>query len=211
MDGGLVANNPSFQAWLEVNAMHRLNPEGCRSATGGIQYFVSLGTGKGAPRDLVVSGNHIRRFVSIIKGALGKMTDPEPAHIQTAGHCPEGTYFRFNVENGLENMKLDEYKIHRGVKVTVQSINEAVSTYLADRSVRRDLSQLASRLVDHRRARSVALDHGFADGHANGHAEPHNYPHANVYSEAPTSPATITRRTTLPEMDAVRGQAELAP
>lgn len=190
--------------------MHRKNHEKCKAQRGGIQYFVSLGTGKGAPHDVIVSGNHIRRLVSIVKGALGKMTDPEPAHIQTAGHCPEGSYFRFNVENGLENIKLDEYKVYKKDHLTVQNITMAVSTYVANQTVRRELKTLATHLVRQRRARSHALAHyGFANGHANGHTHASDYSHTNGYSEAPTSPAIITRRTTLPEMDAAPRETEM--
>ncbi|GAB7349121.1 hypothetical protein MBLNU459_g8067t1 [Dothideomycetes sp. NU459] len=211
IDGGLQANNPSYQAWLEVNAMHQKNPERCQSTRGGIQCFVSIGTGKGAPHDLIVDGNWIRRLVSIVGDALAKMTDPEPIHAHTESHCADGTYFRFNVEKGLEKMKLDEYKVQNHEPLTVQRITTAVSTYLnQDQDARNNLRVLATNLVEQRRTRHDILASRSGNGLANGHGSGVSRVRSSEHAEAPASPVTLRRRPTVPEMEAQHVESELA-
>lgn len=157
MDGGLEANNPSDLAWGEVNSMHQNNPGGkCPSTLGGVHHLLSIGTGKGAERRINIRSGRIRRGISIVKKGLNEMTNPEHVHShmeRMAQIISDGVYSRFNVENGLEKIKLDEFKRLDDVDITLKKIEECVNTYLSEPDIIQSLEKVARRLVDHRRDR----------------------------------------------------------
>lgn len=159
MDGGLLANNPSQLARNEVISMHRYHPSGsCKPPTGGssengtdgIRLLVSLGTGKQASQQISRGWTKLLR---VVKFALGQMTDPEPVHIHLRDSLDPGMYYRFNVEEGLRKMNLDEWIVKGENNVTLSKMKDAVSEYFQDGAVRDRAIALAKELVEHRRAR----------------------------------------------------------
>lgn len=160
LDGGLLANNPSQLARAEVNSMHRNHPSGaCRLAEGtpegGIRFLVSLGTGKQASQLITRGAGPIPKLLSIIRRALKEMTNPEHVHLdlqRALGALDPSVYYRFNVEEDLRNMKLDECIVKGGDNLTFSKIEKAVREYfkgdVGDRARR-----LARQLVEHRRQR----------------------------------------------------------
>lgn len=165
MDGGVLANNPSFIAFNEINAMHKeLSPNhACRHATGGIRYMVSLGTGKGAPQNIFRDGNPLYKVFSIVGTAIQRLTDPEGEHTHMSTLCQDSPcrYKRFNVPNGnsansLEGIALDDCKIGSdGSNSTLREIARCTDAYLREYTVRQELRKLARWLVDHRRAKCI--------------------------------------------------------
>ncbi|KAL1301849.1 hypothetical protein AAFC00_006034 [Neodothiora populina] len=155
MDGGLEANNPANWAWNEASVMHKHNPAGdCSSTRGGIRHLVSIGTGKRAERHFNVRADRIRRGIGLVRQSLNQMTDPEPTHNSmktVAENFTDDVYFRFNVERGLEDMKLDEFVVVNGMDMTLRTIEDKVAVYI--RENRDQFKKLAKRLVDHRRQR----------------------------------------------------------
>jgi hypothetical protein len=166
LDGGLIANNPTKYAWAEANSMHLNHPSGeCPShgLKGGIRYLVSVGTGKRA-EETIKSGK-IRKALSIFNRGVQSITDPEAAHVWMEENVPkDDIYYRFNVEHGLENMKLDDCRIGRdGHNTTSHEIQAAVATYLRDGEIRGRLEKLAKQLVQNRRQKCKPQDRSFRD------------------------------------------------
>lgn len=181
MDGGLVENNPSCEAWREASAMHRnrcstechINAEHwnsqaerhhhCNAADSesGISNFISIGTGKGAPRTFFSNKNFMHKIVKLIKRSLNGMTDPEPNHdrmMDLTTHT-EVYYARLNVDSGLENMKMDECQLHNGrngvQNMTIVALRRITEIYLEQKATKRALREAAERLVCVRRGRTA--------------------------------------------------------
>lgn len=169
--------------------MHRKNPERCEGP--GIACFVSIGTGKGAQRKLLVRGSYVRKLYSIVRRAVDSMTDPEPVHHIMEAQCSPGVYHRFNVQRGLENMAMDECQMHRDTNLTFLTISGAVQDYVDNTDARDHLQRVARQLIDHRRARQDAA----RQAQARVHAKP-RYPLGSELPqspvEAPSSPASYS-------------------
>lgn len=154
MDGGLLANNPSQLVRAEVNSMHRHHPSGgCKTSEGGMRFLVSLGTGKQADQLITRGAGPIPKLLSIVRRALKKMTDPELVHEDLQRALDPSVYFRFNVEESLKKMKLDECIVKAGDNITFGRIEKAVKDYFNDGDVWDRAKELAKQLVEHRRER----------------------------------------------------------
>ena len=152
-DGADGLNNPTEQAIGEVREIHGHV----------IEVVASFGTGQREPRsqrqERFMDRWHIRRQVKRFEGwfqaGKRKITDCEETHerIQQyvshhAGMPGAYRYFRFNVEEGLGKMKLDECK-----PTTFPIIKACVQAELRKGEVQRQLQALAQQLVDERRNR----------------------------------------------------------
>jgi hypothetical protein len=164
LDGGLIANNPSRYAWVEANTMHLNHPSGScpnEGTHGGVRFLVSIGTGKRAEEQ--IKSGRIRKALSLITRGVQKMTDPEETHIhmeELLGNDHD-IYHRFNVEEGLQDMKLDDCELDgAGNNSTYHRINDAVSNYLRDADVSDHLEELAQMLVDNRRQKCNPQNRG---------------------------------------------------
>ncbi|KAG9669537.1 FabD/lysophospholipase-like protein, partial [Aureobasidium melanogenum] len=159
LDGGLLANNPSQHARYEVNSMHRHHPSGsCKPSEGGtpdggIRFLVSLGTGRQADQLITRGAGPIPKLLSIVRRALKKMTDPEPVHQELQRALDPSVYYRFNVEEDLKKMKLDECIVKGEDNITFSRIESAVRNYFNNGVVRDSAQFLAKQLVKHRRER----------------------------------------------------------
>ncbi|KAH0255951.1 FabD/lysophospholipase-like protein, partial [Aureobasidium melanogenum] len=159
LDGGLLANNPSKFARAEVISMHRYHPSGsCKPSNegtpkGGIRFLVSLGTGKQADQLITRGAGPIPKLMSIVRRALKKMTDPEPVHRDLQDALDPSVCYRFNVEEGLKKMKLDECIVKGEDNITFSRIERAVRNYFNDGEVWNRAQFLAKQLVKHRRER----------------------------------------------------------
>ncbi|KAF1351853.1 acyl transferase/acyl hydrolase/lysophospholipase [Delphinella strobiligena] len=160
MDGGLVANNPTWHAWYEVSSMHTDNPWGCGAQQGCIRFLVSLGTGKGAPTNLFSDGNMFHQILKIFGSAMDELTNPEGVDVTMRNMVNQflpgaDIYTRFNVPKALQNMKLDECE-KKGR--TFNKISKAVNVYLRSENgaARNQLNALARQLVEHRRSKCRA-------------------------------------------------------
>ncbi|EPE34619.1 FabD/lysophospholipase-like protein [Glarea lozoyensis ATCC 20868] len=150
MDGGVQADNPATFAWREVVQMARNNDTNT-TAGKAIACFLSIGTGKSKYE------------------IFGRK-------VQSRAHEAATPYFRFNVKEGLQDVKLDERteknrkvrndntekeeKISMSTLAYLQFVTEA---YLASKetmvpraaevSVMDEVQRCATKLVDYRRAR----------------------------------------------------------
>ena len=153
MDGGVMANNPSLEAWIEVRSMLQHRDQGRRDgqSQSGIGLLLSVGTGVRAPNTIFSRGNWYRKLRQLIGKATGDMTDCELIHrIMNAFLDGAIPYYRFN-STGLETMKMDECRNNQ----TFQDISNRTTQYLdpQDRPLNDALEDCARNLVRMRRGR----------------------------------------------------------
>ncbi|KAH8585557.1 acyl transferase/acyl hydrolase/lysophospholipase [Bisporella sp. PMI_857] len=164
-DGGTEANNPTFEAIRELRLLHGRYPS----------IVASFGTGKvqAASVFLNQANNHphwlrvIDRTNRLLKRATAALTEAEKTHAfmqETYRQHPDNmNYSRFNVEENLGTMKLNEWKANRttddGRKCsTLEHIEICTKAELAKRSTQEHLKILAERLVELRRQRTRDTD-----------------------------------------------------
>ena len=60
-------------------------------------------------------------------------------------------YYRFNVENGIGSVRVDEWKKRKDTNKTLQLIEDMTNDYIANFDVDQQLQRCAERLVELRR------------------------------------------------------------
>jgi len=169
MDGGIVANNPTWLAFREVQQVRRFKANS-------VALVLSIGTGKSGPLSAFGEGL-FGRYWALLKYAKKKASESEEPHTkmeeyvrehrhqarnsQPAQHTDHRplVYERLNVEIGLENMKLDDWKCKNRLgrayesNRTLDKIKNVTRTYLDDAAVQTKLNELAEILVNSRRER----------------------------------------------------------
>ena len=115
IDGGFGANNPCVEIYDEVR---RMNNDSNKCT----KLILSIGTGKnnGASR---FNGHGFSRYVNYLNFARKWASDSEQTHLTMlkAKHNLGFGYFRFNVEDGLGQMKLDEWRARGPVRIKIGS------------------------------------------------------------------------------------------
>ncbi|KAH8660662.1 acyl transferase/acyl hydrolase/lysophospholipase [Tricladium varicosporioides] len=164
IDGGFgSANNPTIYAYEEVRQMSDDdNP---------IALTISIGTGLRRDVSPYSDGAFLGKWAAYVRFARHIATDSEETHRgmerQQESHRrllrrykPElvEEYHRFNVEHGMEDMKLGEWKTRQtqdGIQyLTLEKMEEATRAYYEQESVQADLRRFAGILVVNRRQRS---------------------------------------------------------
>ena len=161
-DGGLGSNNPVLEIFREVATMHGDN--GCV-----VDLMVSIGTGEADFVKLHSSGP--KKISSYLNATKALATDSAEQHKAMEGLLRIGgldsvQYHRFNLprEQGLKNMKLDEWKtagklrptkqgLKRRKESTLDKIKRLTRDYYTRDDVQEEIRKVAQRLVNHRRAR----------------------------------------------------------
>jgi predicted acylesterase/phospholipase RssA len=154
-DGGFGTNNPAWEVIWEVTQM-----TGKTSDLGNIALMVSIGTGM-SPLSKFGQGL-LGKYYAYFRAAKKLAVDSENVHDRmmtvTGGKDGKVPYYRFNVRDGLGEMKLDEWKApkkwrRRKENLTLKCIREKTDDYLQLREVQDDLEKLAKILVENRRKR----------------------------------------------------------
>lgn len=134
MDGGLGRNNPIRSVWNEATNIWcaekgQLEPM--------VKCLVSIGTGNSGYASV---GDDIKSFLRTLKNIA---TDTENTTTQSLsdhrGLLDQQRYFRYNVEQGLQNVGLEEYRQQA-------LIESATQTYLANELQKRSLRASAKNL-----------------------------------------------------------------
>ena len=122
-----------------------------------VQLLLSLGTGKKNARKRRQNSGW-RLYWAFINAAAQWAAQSEGTH-NTMVDATRGAakYFRLNVEEGLERMKLDECK-GKGGGNTFQYIRAKTDAYLNKDAVAKEVSNIAQELVAIRHARSTHQD-----------------------------------------------------
>lgn len=144
IDGGFGANNPSEEVCQSVQQLSNDQP-------GAVSELVSIGTGKKNER----GGKGFVLPLRYARQAIKMATDSERVHrSMLRGSKQDGyQYSRFNVERGLEKIKLDTWKGKKGAK-TLDCIKRKTMEYLENGEVQRKVDEVAERLVRIRRSRA---------------------------------------------------------
>ncbi|KAA8568084.1 hypothetical protein EYC84_008495 [Monilinia fructicola] len=151
VDGGfgVFCNNPTSRAFAEIEQIH---------GKGTVALTLSIGTGR--PTQLQPIEKHKSTLCShvahLIRYMADAATNAENTHeyvqkLLEAQGCP---YERFNVEGGLGDVDLGEWRMQRGENVTLKKINEQTDNYLNQPDVRRRMERVAKMLVDNRLERA---------------------------------------------------------
>lgn len=156
-DGGFGCNNPSLEAFTEVVNMNNEN-------VGAVALLLSIGTGESRiSRFAQGKWSQVYQFV---KAAKKMASDSQKVHDDMLRFSENGTrfpYYRFNVRDGLSEMKLDEWKKAKGGGLgTLGQLTSATQEYLRHGfinqqrtiSVRQSLYEVAEKLVAARRQRA---------------------------------------------------------
>jgi hypothetical protein len=162
-DGGLGSNNPVQEIFWEVATMH--------GNTGSVvDLIVSIGTGQAD--GVTFHSEGLGKLFSYINATKALAIDSEQKHvgmeaiIENSEGFESVHYQRFNLpkEQGLKNMKLDEWKetgkrratkrgFERREESTLQKIKRLTHQYCQTDDVMKYIVEVAQRLVSHRRAR----------------------------------------------------------
>jgi hypothetical protein len=159
LDGGFgtQANNPSWFAFVEVSQMHGNNEKA-------VALTCSIGTG--IPKKITAfpeTNSLFGKYKTLFRYTVATASDSEMTHrtmLQYTTQIGIG-YERFNVEGGIGDINLGEWKIKklkhpkRRVNVTLATIEQATNAYLQQTDVRKRLTKVAETLVRHRKDRSL--------------------------------------------------------
>lgn len=113
VDGGFGANNPCREIYEEVRRMNN-NSQSCASI------ILSIGTGKNNEARRF-KGTGFQRYLNYLNFARKWASDSEQTHLAMLNARSEGhfDYFRLNVEEGLDLMKLDEWRARGPVRTKI--------------------------------------------------------------------------------------------
>ncbi|KAI5211922.1 FabD/lysophospholipase-like protein [Aureobasidium subglaciale] len=216
IDGGVEVNNPTQHAWAEAASMHKNHPAGpCPNSAShsGIRFLVSVGTGLQASQR-VASGGLLLLRLSLLKKGVKSMTDPEKAHEWMTEAADASVYYRFNVDRGMEDMRLDECQMHGSTNYTLKDIAVSVHEYVNKPEIERRLIQLARGLVNHRRqtrgypsarpehpTRTHPLPNGVTELSASSPQTIETYPAYELPPQSPHSPRELQDMSPSPARD----------
>jgi hypothetical protein len=172
LDGGLGTNNPSFHGYVEVHSMHsekgprRVTEEDAAQRKPVVSVLISTGTGRRAMVSRFGNKGILRQLFGVVSYAQALATDGEETNDTTRKICEQsGTkYFRFNVNDGLENIGLDGWIGPRPPHLTYPSITKVegllaaieatTMTYLATQEVQESIKECANVVMMARRFRA---------------------------------------------------------
>lgn len=167
LDGGMGANNPGLIAFKEVRKLHDKPPD----------LLVSIGTGVKKPRaekkpkreryrdyfeylkrtDTTGRKQFFKKWFELVDFVKDFASDSEG--IERNVHdfaCETNTFYkRFNVEDELGHVLLDEWKPPRTGADTLSRIEQATRQYLNDADVQVSLEETAKKLVSLRQERAM--------------------------------------------------------
>ena len=128
LDGGFGANNPTVEIYEEVRRMNNNNDKSTAS-------IISIGTGKNNEQRISSRLKGKDKVKEFFKAGLGGKyldymnfakvwaTNSETAHVDMTRRWVDShkifEYYRFNVEQGLDTMKLDEWKQRGRLRVGI--------------------------------------------------------------------------------------------
>jgi hypothetical protein len=97
-DGGLGFNNPIYELWEEAQDVLKYQPLRC---------LVSIGTGMPGVQPV---GSSLKTLFETLRAIATETQKTHERFSLSHAENTKGRYFRFNVDRGMENIGLDEYK-----------------------------------------------------------------------------------------------------
>ena len=145
LDGSLASNNPTMETVKEICSLSGKAKEA-------IGLVLSIGTGI---QPLPASTNIGPAFIRSLQRLVNKTLNSEHTHEVTKFYAYQSfTYKRFNVQEGLGNIKLDDWKPKKNRNITLDQISAATTLYLQQPSIKAEITETAKILVENRRKRS---------------------------------------------------------
>lgn len=117
LDGGMGANNPCEELYGEVRRMNNGSNK-C------VRIILSIGTGKNN-KAARFNGKGRSRYWNYMNWAKKWASDAQGPHermLRLQRERKEFPYFRLNVEQGLDEMKLDEWRVRGALRTTVGKV-----------------------------------------------------------------------------------------
>lgn len=160
LDAFRFGQNPTLYAFDEVSQMHGSTPDS-------VTLTVSIGSGDLSKRPSP-SGGKTKTFRAVHARIIYSLLHYDEAHDQMLrnehrlrGTRRESLYERFNVQSGLQDVSLGEWKMKKPllgsktpVNLTFVKIQSATHAYLEQPEVQTRLRAVAKRLVKNRRERA---------------------------------------------------------
>ncbi|KAH0541704.1 hypothetical protein FGG08_003867 [Glutinoglossum americanum] len=159
-DGGTWENNPSVEGFNEACSMYRQETGASAAQYCPVGVLVSIGNGIGAPLSTFSRVRALRKSLGLVGNSDRSLMDPERVHrhmTETARHWGI-PYYRFNVDTGLGDVEMDEWKgVVGNHSITFSAIESATRRYLDQIDVRNELNDCAQQLVNYRRRRCPTI------------------------------------------------------
>jgi len=176
LDGGFGSNNPCEEIYEEVRTMNN-HAENCTSI------ILSIGTGKAKGLRRMSKASGLSRYLNLINVAVKFASESEEPHVRMLRRTRDRgdasmKYLRLNVEDGIGNMKLDEWRARGSIRT---KIGLAIGKFRSTRcktSVKTEekisaVNGNASTEDGGVKFPSAAIHHAFAqNGHAAGYKGP---------------------------------------
>jgi patatin-like phospholipase/acyl hydrolase len=143
VDGGFEVNNPTRLAYDEVKTMS--SQPAC---------FISIGTGRSS--EYLPRKGLLGKFNNFLNASKKLSYQSEQVHheMENLASTTNFAYYRFNVDNSLGDIKLDEWKPSRPNRLgTLDTMRQYTQDYLRKDDVQERITQLAKELVQRRRKR----------------------------------------------------------
>ena len=167
-DGAIGTNNPAFLAFSEIRQKEYYAPGVFLSIGTGIRRTVNdektPRQGKGQKRKFVTSQRvdeisrkqFVKKYLELFRVFKDLSVDTEETNNQWLGACnPRKTKrCRFNVDEGLGPIPLDDWRPPRSGEETLRRIRELTESYLALEDTQANLDEYAEHLVRLRRSRA---------------------------------------------------------
>ncbi|KAL9011734.1 MAG: hypothetical protein Q9173_003442 [Seirophora scorigena] len=140
-DAAVNINNPSLEMYKEVGLLSKAHEF--------IEILLSLGTGN-------AKGNTTKARHALQK-ELNDISDLVHQKIKEARKQDDFTYYRWDVQDGLQDVRLDEWKPIESGEITRERIGRATNRYLESPDVRVQIRNCADVLVHARLLRAQTM------------------------------------------------------
>lgn len=138
VDAGLGTNNPVEQLWNE--AQNLWCQDGAVELTALLKCFVSVGTGN--PGKKPIAEGSMRFFKDTLVGIVTDTENTAKVFVERHRRLYEGKrYFRFNVEQGLQDVRLEECKAAALIEAATAEYMDGQETKLSAQECAVNLKQ----------------------------------------------------------------------
>lgn len=149
LDGGMGSSNPTMEIVKEFLSLSG-------EAKEAIGLVLSIGTGSlPLPASTNIGPTYIRSVQRLVQRFVNETLSSERTHEVTQFYASKSfTYKRFNVQEGLGNIKMDDWETKKNRNITLEQIEAATTLYLRQPSIQAEIEETAEILVQNRRKRS---------------------------------------------------------
>ena len=167
VDGGLIINNPSPESYFEVDCLHQerlqhknkqveARNDSEKQPSPSVAVLVSIGSGlRPLPKWRSKVGlpgiDRVNGLIDRLVWATWTSTERAHEQMERATWQTETAYHRFNADNGIGSLRVDEWKKRGDTNKTLEFIENMTNKYIKKDEVDRQLQRCAEQLVKHRR------------------------------------------------------------